>query len=62
MWFKSSAVRVAFSDADGSGYGGYIVELGPDVAASDICSHSAIPLSSTMREFYNHLLLRFRAS
>ncbi|CAH3172552.1 unnamed protein product [Porites lobata] len=29
IWFKSSAVRVAFSDASDTGYGGYIIELGP---------------------------------
>ena len=29
IWFKSSAVRVAYSDASDTGYGGYIVELGP---------------------------------
>ena len=32
IWFKSSAVRVAYSDASDTGYGGYIVELGPQVA------------------------------
>ena len=26
IWFKSSAVRVAYSDASDTGYGGYIVE------------------------------------
>ena len=31
--FKSPAVRVAYSDASDTGYGGYIVELGPQVAA-----------------------------
>ena len=29
IWFKSSAVRVAYSDTSDTGYGGYIVELGP---------------------------------
>ena len=28
IWFKSSAVRVAYSDASDTRYGGYIVELG----------------------------------
>ena len=32
VWFKSSAVRLAYSDASETGYGGYIVELGPQVA------------------------------
>ena len=32
IWFKSSAVRVAYLDASDTGYGGYIVELGPQVA------------------------------
>lgn len=50
MWFKSSAVRVAYSDASDSGYGGYIVELGPDVAACGTWQVSEISFSSTMRE------------
>ena len=33
IWFKSSAVRIAYSDASDTGYGGYIIELGPQVAA-----------------------------
>ena len=33
IWFKSSAVIVAYSDASDIGYGGCIVELGPQVAA-----------------------------
>ena len=32
IWFKSSGVRVAFSVASDTGYRGYIVELGPQVA------------------------------
>ena len=31
--FKSSAVGVAYSDASDTGYGGYIVEFGPQLAA-----------------------------
>ena len=31
--FKSTAVRVAYSDASNTGYGSYIVELGPQAAA-----------------------------
>ena len=38
IWFKSSAVRVAYSDASDTGYGGYIVELGPQVAALGVWS------------------------
>ena len=38
IWFKSSAVRVAYSDASDTGYDGYIVELGPQVAAQGIWS------------------------
>ena len=36
IWFKSSAVRVAYSDARGTVYGGYIVEIGPQVAAQGV--------------------------
>lgn len=36
IWFKSSAVRVAFLDANDTGFGGYIVELGPQVAAQGV--------------------------
>ena len=32
MLFGSSAVRVAYSDVSDTGYGGIIVELGPNVA------------------------------
>ena len=38
IWFKSSAVRVAYSDASDTGYDGYIVELGPQVVAQGIWS------------------------
>jgi len=38
IWFKSTAVRVAYSDASDTGYGGYIVELGPQVAAQGVWS------------------------
>ena len=36
IWFKSSIVRIAYSDASDTGYGGYIVELGPQVAAQGV--------------------------
>ena len=50
MWFGSSAVRVAYSDASDAGYGGYIVELGPHVAAQGTWSEIEVAQSSTMRE------------
>ena len=50
IWFKSSAVRVAYSDASDTGYGGYIVELGPQVAAQGVWSADFAKESSTMRE------------
>ncbi|KAL9963329.1 hypothetical protein ACROYT_G032521 [Oculina patagonica] len=50
IWFKSSAVRVAYSDASDTGYGGYIVELGPQVAAQGVWSADLAKESSTMRE------------
>ena len=50
IWFKSSAVRVAYSDASDSGCGGYIVELGPQVAAQGVWSADSAMGSSTMRE------------
>ena len=50
IWFKSSAVRVAYSDASDTGYGGCIVELGPQVAAQGVWSADLAKESSTMRE------------
>ncbi|CAH3141245.1 unnamed protein product, partial [Porites lobata] len=50
IWFKSSAVRVAYSDASDTGYGGYIVELGPQVAAQGVWSADLGKESSTIRE------------
>ena len=50
IWFKSSAVRVAYSDASDTGYGGHIVELGPQVAAQCVWSTDLAKESSTMRE------------
>ena len=38
IWCKSSAVRVAYSDASDTGYGGFIVELGPQVAVQGVWS------------------------
>ena len=50
IWFKSSAVIVAYSDATDTGYGGCIVELGPQVAAQGVWSADLAKESSTMRE------------
>ena len=50
IWFKSSAVRVAYSDASDTGYGGYIVDLGPQVAAQGVYSADLAKESSTIRE------------
>ena len=50
IWFKSSAVRVAYSDASDTGYGGYIVGLGPQVAAQGVWSADLAKESSTMRD------------
>ena len=52
IWFKSSAVRVAYSDASDTGYGGYIVELGPQVTAQGVWSADLAKESSTMREIW----------
>ena len=32
IWFSPSVTRVAYSDASGTGCGGYVVELGPVVS------------------------------
>ena len=50
MWFKSSAVRVTYSDASDTGYDGYIVELGSQVAAQGVWSADLAKKSSTMRD------------
>ena len=50
IWFKSSTVRIAYSDASDTGYGGYIVELGPQVAAQGVWSSDMANQSSTLRE------------
>ena len=50
IWFKSIAVRVACSDASDTGYGDYIVELGPQVAAQGVWSADLAKESFTMRE------------
>ena len=50
IWFKSSAVRVAYSDASDTRYGCYIVELGVQVAtqgvwSTDLAKESSIIIS-----------------
>jgi len=50
IWFKSDTVRIAYSDASDTGYGGYIVELGPQVAAQGVWSSDMANQSSTLRE------------
>ena len=50
IWFKSIAVRVACLDASDTGYGDYIVELGPQVAAQGVWSADLAKESFTMRE------------
>ena len=49
MWFSPGTTRVAFSDASSTGYGGYVVELGSDVAH---CQWSELHMaqSTTWRE------------
>lgn len=46
---SSGATRVAFSDASSTGYGGYIVELGPHISHGQWSSQEAT-FSSTWRE------------
>ena len=41
---------MAYSDASDTGYGGYIVELGPQVAAQGVWSADSALGNSTMRE------------
>ena len=49
IWYTSSTTRVAFSDASSTGYGGYVVEIGCDVAQGTWSKDEAT-LSSTWRE------------
>ena len=49
IWFSSGATRLVYSDASGSGYGGYVVELSNDVAQGQ-WSREEAALSSTWRE------------
>ena len=49
IWHSPSAVRVVFSDASDTGYGGYVVEHGSSVAYGQWTKHEA-QQSSTWRE------------
>ena len=49
IWQSPSAVRVVYSDASDTGYGGYVVEHGPCVAYGQWTDHEA-QQSSTWRE------------
>lgn len=50
IWFKCSPVRVAYSDASDTSYGGFIVELGPQVASQGVWSLDMANQSMTLRE------------
>ena len=49
IWFDSGATRIAYSDASSSGYGGYIVEIGPNISHGHWSSQE-VPMSSTWHE------------
>ena len=49
IWFSPGTTRVAYSDASSSGYGGYVVEFGPEFAHG-LWSPTELELSSTWRE------------
>ena len=49
IWHSQSAVRVVYSDASDTGYGGYVVEHGPCVTYGQWTEHEA-QQSSTWRE------------
>lgn len=49
IWHKASAVRVVYSDASNTGYGGYTVEHGPYIAHG-LWNEEEIKTSSTFRE------------
>lgn len=62
IWFNPGATRILYLDASDSGYGGYMVELGPEIAHGQWSEAKAL-LSSTWRELkavylYCCLLLR----
>ena len=48
IWFGAGVARVAFSDANSTGYGGYVVELGPhDMERTQGCVSSFMFLCMT---------------
>ena len=49
IWFGAGITCVAVSDASSTGYGGYVLELGPHVAHGE-WSESEASQSSTWRE------------
>ena len=49
IWFSYGATRVVFSDASSTGYGGHLVEIGPDIAQGQWSEYEA-SLRSTWRE------------
>ena len=49
IWYSPSAVRIVYSDASDTGYGGYVVEHGPCVATGQWSAEEA-KQSSTWRE------------
>ena len=49
IWFESGATRVAYSDANSSGYGGYVVEIGNSISHGH-WSPAERDMSSTWRE------------
>ena len=49
IWFSPGCTRIAYSDASGTGFGGYYVELGNDVSTG-LWSPDEAVLSSTWRE------------
>ena len=49
IWFSPGCTRIAYSDASGTGYGGYVVELGNEVS-SGLWSPEESVLRSTWRE------------
>ena len=49
IWFEASATQIAYSDASSSGYGGYVVEIGPNISHGYWSPQEAI-MSSTWRE------------
>ena len=60
IWFSPSVTRVVYSDASGTGCGGYVVELGPEVSHGQWSADQA-KCSSTWRELraVDHVLRSF---